>query len=131
MLSKSRSKVTAEFNLSSLTDIIFLLLIFFMLTSKMVQINMPLPESDSKTVAPTDIAVMIKLDDSVSFNGKASSWETIEKDVATYVRYSKNKENATISIIAETGVTYEKMHIIMKIASGLTLRAILATQPHS
>ena len=101
MLSKNRSKVQAEFNLSSLTDIIFLLLIFFMLTSKMVQINMPLPESDSKTVAPTDIAVMIKLDDSVSLNGKASSWETIEKDVATYVRYSKNKENATISIIAE------------------------------
>jgi len=131
MLSKNRSKVQAEFNLSSLTDIIFLLLIFFMLTSKMVQINMPLPESDSKTVAPTDIAVMIKLDDSVSLNGKASSWSTIEKDVATYVRYSKNKENATISIIAETGVTYDKMHIIMKIASGLKLRAILATQPHS
>ena len=97
MLSKNRSKVQAEFNLSSLTDIIFLLLIFFMLTSKMVQINMPLPE----------------------------------KDVATYVRYSKNKENATISIIAETGVTYDKMHIIMKIASGLKLRAILAPQPHS
>ena len=131
MLSKNRSKVQAEFNLSSLTDIIFLLLIFFMLTSKMVQINMPLPESDSKTVAPTDIAVMIKLDDSVSLNGKASSWENIEKDVATYVRYSKNKENATISIIAETGVTYDKMHIIMKIDSGLKLRAILATQPHS
>ena len=74
---------------------------------------------------------MIKLDDSVSLNGKTSSWSTIEKDVATYVRYSKNKENATISIIAETGVTYDKMHIIMKIASGLKLGAILATQPHS
>ena len=48
----------------------------------------------------------------------------LKKDVATYVRYSKNKENATISIIAETGVTYDKMHIIMKIASGLKLRAI-------
>ncbi|MBK8699980.1 MAG: biopolymer transporter ExbD [Saprospiraceae bacterium] len=130
MLSKKRNKVQAEFNMSSLTDIIFLLLIFFMLTSSMVQINVPLPKSDSTTVAPTDLAVMIKLDESVSLNGKATSWDVIEKEIASFVRYSKNKENATISIIAESGVTYDKMHTIMKIASGLKLRAILATQPH-
>ena len=56
---KKRNKVSAEFSMSSLTDIIFLLLIFFMLTSSMVQINMPLPESDSVTVAPTDLSVML------------------------------------------------------------------------
>ncbi len=56
---KKRNKVSAEFSMSSLTDIIFLLLIFFMLTSSMVQINMPLPVSDSVTVAPTDLSVML------------------------------------------------------------------------
>ena len=50
---KKRGKVSAEFSMSSLTDIIFLLLIFFMLTSKLVVIDpYELPESDSTTVAP-------------------------------------------------------------------------------
>ncbi|MCB0682601.1 MAG: biopolymer transporter ExbD, partial [Saprospiraceae bacterium] len=54
MALKKRSKVSAEFSMSSLTDIIFLLLIFFMLTSNFVKIQpFELPESDSKTVAPT------------------------------------------------------------------------------
>ena len=44
--------------MSSLTDIIFLLLIFFMLTSNFVKIQpFELPESDSKTVAPTSAVV--------------------------------------------------------------------------
>jgi len=59
---KKRNKVSAEFSMSSLTDIIFLLLIFFMLTSSMVNVNMELPVSDSKTVAPTDLAVMLYKD---------------------------------------------------------------------
>ena len=128
---QSRTKVSAEFNMSSLTDIIFLLLIFFMLTSSMVNINIPLPKSDSKTVAPTDLAVMVKLDGSVSFNGKPTSWDELEKVVATNLRYSDNKENAVLSIITEAGVTYEQMHKVMKLAAGLKIKAILATEPTS
>jgi biopolymer transport protein ExbD len=106
---KSRNKTTAEFNMSSLTDIIFLLLIFFMLTSSMVQINMDLPKSVSKTVAPTDLAVMIKKDGSVSVNGKAVSWSRLEKQVASAVRGSGNTDTATVSIISESGVTYDQI----------------------
>lgn len=126
---RGRNKVSAEFNMSSLTDIIFLLLIFFMLTSSMVNINMPLPESDSKTVAPSDLAVMIRLDNTVSVNGKKSSWSRLERDVASALRVSLNKDKAAMSIIAESGVTYDKVHRAMKIASGLKIKAILNTQP--
>lgn len=115
--------------MSSLTDIIFLLLIFFMLTSSMVQINMKLPESDSKTIAPSDLNVMIKLNGELSVNGKITSWDKLERELATAIRYSDNKENAAISIISESGVQYEKIHRIMKIASSLKVRAILATEP--
>lgn len=97
----------------------------------MVNINIPLPKSDSKTVAPTDLAVMVKLDGSVSFNGKPTSWEDLEKVVATNLRYSDNKENAVLSIITEAGVTYEQMHKVMKLAAGLKIKAILATEPTS
>ena len=62
---KKNSKVSAEFSMSSLTDIIFLLLIFFMLTSNFVRINpYELPQSDSKTVAPVSIVVGITKDGS-------------------------------------------------------------------
>lgn len=115
--------------MSSLTDIIFLLLIFFMLTSSMVQINMKLPESDSKTIAPSDLNVMIKLNGELSVNGKITSWDKLERELATAIRYADNKENAAISIISESGVKYEKIHRIMKIASSLKVRAILATEP--
>jgi len=60
---KKRSRVSAEFSMSSLTDIIFLLLIFFMLTANFVRVdNIELPKSDSKTVAPSDVAVAIQKD---------------------------------------------------------------------
>lgn len=56
MAIKKRSKVSAEFSMSSLTDIIFLLLIFFMLTSTLVapnSINFNLPGSSQKRVDST------------------------------------------------------------------------------
>ncbi len=69
MALKKRNKVTAEFNMSSLTDIIFLLLIFFMLTSNIVQIKpFDLPISDSQTVAPTNIVVQLEKNGNTSVN---------------------------------------------------------------
>jgi biopolymer transport protein ExbD len=130
MAVKKRNKVTAEFNMSSLTDIIFLLLIFFMLTSKMVNIQMELPESDSTTVAPSNLFVMMKLDGTIEVAGKSSSIETMEKDVALAVRKTDNKENATLAIISEVGVPWETVHKAVAIASGLKIKAIIATQPH-
>jgi biopolymer transport protein ExbD len=126
---KKRNKVSAEFNMSSLTDIIFLLLIFFMLTSNLVQINVSLPKSESKTIAPSDLPVMLTVDGKVTVVGKASSAATLEKDIATAVRKSNNKDNATVSIISEVGVPWKRVHEIMKIASGLKIKAIIATEP--
>jgi biopolymer transport protein ExbD len=126
---KKRSKVSAEFNMSSLTDIIFLLLIFFMLTSKTVQISIPLPESDSTTIAPSNLPVMMTLDGDVKVAGLPSSIENMEKDIALAVRKTDNKENATLTIISEVGVPWENVHKAMTIASGLKIKAIIATQP--
>lgn len=127
MAVKKRSKITPEFNMSSLTDIIFLLLIFFMLTSNMVQISVKLPKSDSKTIAPSDLPVMMTVDGKITVVGKTSSMNTLEKDIATAVRFSNNKENATVTIISEVGVPWEKVHKVMTIASGLKIKAIIAT----
>ena len=129
MAVKRRNKTSAEFSMSSLTDIIFLLLIFFMLTSSMVQINMQLPEADSKTVAPTDLAVMIKKDGTITVNAKKTTRANLTKRIAYEARQDNNKENATVNIIAESGVKWGEVVKIMKISSSLGLKAIIATQP--
>ena len=128
---KKRNKVSAEFSMSSLTDIIFLLLIFFMLTSSMIQINMELPESSSKTVAPTDYSVMMTVDGNVTFNGKKAKFSQIESLVRAAIADDSNKENATIAIFSEVGVPWEKVADVMEIASKLRMRAIIGTQPNN
>jgi len=126
---KKRSKVSAEFSMSSLTDIIFLLLIFFMLTSSMVQINVQLPESNSKTIAPSDLIVMMTVDGKVSFNGKPISQSQLQSRVRSELGSMSNRENASISIVAEVGVPWRKINDIIVIAKNLGLKAHIATQP--
>ena len=128
---KKRNKISAEFSMSSLTDIIFLLLIFFMLTSNMVQINMDLPESISKTVSPTDLPIMITRSGDYTVNGKKTSavGTQLEKRIAFEVRQQTNKDNATVSIIAEKGTPWKYIHRVTVEASKLRVKAIIATAP--
>ena len=120
---KKRNKVSA--------DIIFLLLIFFMLTSTLVKLdNVELPESDSQTVAPTSIAVTIPRDGKMKVNNKPmSSLSSVKSAVRTLYNAQENKDGATITIVAETGTPWDKVEDVMGIAANLRMRAILATQP--
>ena len=59
---RGRNKVSPEFNMSSMTDIVFLLLIFFMLTSTLVTVNaldILLPKAQGKTENNKSVAVSI------------------------------------------------------------------------
>ncbi|HKK09784.1 MAG TPA: biopolymer transporter ExbD [Bacteroidales bacterium] len=62
MAIKIRNRIKADFNTSSMSDLVFLLLIFFMLTSTLVSpnaIKLLLPSSDSKTMAKQTVTVYI------------------------------------------------------------------------
>ena len=92
---KKRSKVQAEFNMSSMTDIIFLLLIFFMLTSNLVApnaLNLKLPGNQKSTTTiskdPTDVT--IKRDGTLYFNGQKSKLKTIEAKLRRLKRSDRN-----------------------------------------
>jgi biopolymer transport protein ExbD len=127
---KKRSKVSAEFSMSSLTDIIFLLLIFFMLTSTLV--NLPqfeLPESNVKTVASTSIIVGINKEGEFTLNGASTPFRSLERKLKSEVRAAETEEEATITIVAEKGTPFDNVQRIMTIASNLQTRAIIATQP--
>jgi len=100
-----------------------------MLTSSAIQINVPLAESDSKTVAPTDIAVMVTKDGVVKYNGRAVRMSQLNGLIKADVNSQKTDKDATMTIIAEMDVPWEKVNELMGIASSLRLRAIIATQP--
>ena len=130
MALKKRSKVTAEFNMSSLTDIIFLLLIFFMLTSNIVQIKpFDLPISDSQTVAPTNIVVQLEKNGDTSVNNVEVQGAAINQAVSDALAQAGNVEDATVTIVAETGVPFSRISPLMKLAASKKARAIIATQP--
>lgn len=95
---KKRQKVSAEFSMSSLTDIIFLLLIFFMLTSSLVapnSINMKMPSSRTSVPPSSERLDDIRIDSRGQFflNGKKYGQTSLESQLA---RMSRGK-NITIS----------------------------------
>ncbi len=127
---KKRSKVSAEFSMSSLTDIIFLLLIFFMLTSNFVRIDpFEMPESDSKTIAPTNLVVQLYKDGKTTVNSKPISNRALVSSLRSELKSLKDKKKASVTIVAEKGVEFRRVSRVMEAAGLLRLKAILATQP--
>ncbi len=128
---KRRSKVSAEFSMSSLTDIIFLLLIFFMLTSTLVRLQpIDLPTSDSKTVAPESVVVTIMADGTHSVDNSVVAPSRIETALQQVLARNKgNRENFTVTIAAEVGTPFDNVVAVMEAAARLRMKAIIATQP--
>lgn len=100
---KKRSKVSAEFNMSSLTDIIFLLLIFFMLTSSLVTpnaLNLQLPGNKKTNEPPSNVkSNMLRIENNGTFylNNSKVSLSAVESQFRQ-LKKSKGKDaGVTIS----------------------------------
>ncbi|WP_420459992.1 ExbD/TolR family protein [Neolewinella sp.] len=127
---KRSNRANAQFNMSSLTDIIFLLLIFFMLTSNFVQIRpFDLPQSDSQTVAPTNIVVELEESGALRVNNIEVSEASVLAALGDALEQTNNQADATVTIVAETGVPFSRITPIMNLAAQRRARAIIATQP--
>ena len=123
------NKVSAEFNMSSMTDIVFLLLIFFMLTSTMVTTNaldLVLPKAKGKTDSNKNIAVSInkKLE---FFIDKEPVPET-ELESRLLSLFTSDKDKAII-LRAEEGVPIEKAVNVLDIANRNQIKVVLAVRP--
>lgn len=126
---KKRSKVSAEFSMSSLTDIIFLLLIFFMLTSTLAKIQpFDIPKSDAKTVASTNIVVEVRRSGDYTVQGREVRQRILENVLTQEVKKLGRSNDPTITVVAETGTPFDRVVDIMKIAGRLQTKAIIATQ---
>jgi biopolymer transport protein ExbD len=127
---KKRSKINAEFSMSSLTDIIFLLLIFFMLTANLVKVdNVDLPEGDSQTVTALETTVTIMKDGTYLINGKKLPFSAIQGELARQIRKMDNPNNAKIGIAAEKGTPFNLVMRMMEVSKALKKDAIILTKP--
>jgi biopolymer transport protein ExbD len=132
MALKRSNKSNPQFNMSSLTDIIFLLLIFFMLTANFVQIRpFELPKSDSQTVAPTNIVVELEKAGSLRVNNVKVTEASVLAALGDALEQTNDQAQATVTIVAETGVPFSRITPIMNLAASRKARAIIATQPIS
>jgi biopolymer transport protein ExbD len=126
---KGRNKVTPEFNMSSMTDIVFLLLIFFMLTSTMVTtnaLNLTLPKAKGKTDSNKNIAVSINKD--LEFYIEKEKVSEADLETKLLALTSQNKEKAIILRAAE-GVPIEKAVSVLDIANRNQIKIVLAVRP--
>lgn len=125
---KKKNKVSAQFNMSSLTDIIFLLLIFFMLTSTIVApnaLNLKLPGTNKvQTSAPKNLSdVRVKSNGTFEWNRKQVNRSQLESELRALTRKGKNDRSFTISPDKKTPV--ENVVYVMDLAMRLDLNAVL------
>lgn len=127
---RGRNKVTPEFNMSSMTDIVFLLLIFFMLASTLVTTNaidILLPKASGKTENKKSVAVSIKKDLTYYIDQKQINTPELESEL---INLLQEEESPTIVLRAEKSVPVDNVVQVMDIANRNKFKVILAVKPN-
>jgi biopolymer transport protein ExbD len=127
---RGRNKVTPEFNMSSMTDIVFLLLIFFMLASTLITTNaidILLPKASGKTENKKSVAVSIKKDLTYFIDQKQVTTNQLE---ANLIKILQQEKTPTIVLRAEKSVPVENVVKVMDIANRNKFKVILAVKPN-
>ena len=130
-LGKTRNKVSTEFNMSSMTDIVFLLLIFFMITSTMVTTNaldLVLPKAKGKTDSNKNVTVNITKDLQFFIDKDAIDETQLEAQLLSILPPVDDDGRALI-LRAEQGVPIEKAVYVMDIANRNKIKIVLAVDP--
>jgi biopolymer transport protein ExbD len=126
-----KSKVTTEFSSASMTDMIFLLLIFFMLTSGLVapnSLNLKLPgnsQSKPQIDSKTD-EVTISKSGNFFLNGKRITQSDLENTLERKAKSASDKLD--IIIAPEAGTAVKHVAFVMDIAMRFEINAILAAE---
>jgi len=125
---RGRNKVTPEFNMSSMTDIVFLLLIFFMIASTLVSaeaIDLLLPKSTSKTTQTKNVSVSVNKKLQYFVDLKRVSKNQLESAILNKLGTSSSP---TITIRSDQDVDLKHVVFIMDIANRNKIKSTLAVK---
>lgn len=126
---RGRNKVTPEFNMSSMTDIVFLLLIFFMITSTMVTTNaldLVLPKAKGKTDSNKNIQVSINKELEMYIDKDKVPESEVESKLLAVMGTDRSK---SVVLRVEEGVPIEKAVYVLDIANRNQIKVVLAVRP--
>lgn len=136
MAFKRSTKVLSGVSMSSMTDIVFLLLIFFLVTSTLVNPNalkLMLPKSTGQVSAKATLSVSIKdwhendlYTYHINGNETPTPFSELEDQIVSLLQ---NEEDPTFSIYADESVPVKEVVAVMNIAKRNHYKVILATQP--
>lgn len=129
MAIKRRTGIQAEFSMSSLTDIIFLLLIFFMLTSTFVApngIKLFLPKSKGPQIVHQTVTVSVNEDLNYYVMNEQVSLGEMENAIKQYMTGS---EDDAIILRADKEITHGDFVTVLNICNKVTKKVVIATRP--
>jgi biopolymer transport protein ExbD len=127
---RGRNRVSAEFNMSSMTDIVFLLLIFFMIASTTIVSNnaldLVLPKSSGKSEEVKNVSVSVNKNLEYFIDKDKFAENALEEKLKTMLA---NQQDPTILLHVEEGVPIEKAVSVMDIAYRNKFKIVLAVSP--
>lgn len=134
MALKRRNKVEASFSMSSMTDIIFLLLIFFVISSTMSSpsdIKINLPQSGATTTSKPVVA-RVSIDESGSYfvaKGSEDAVAVSEELLDSYITNLVAQDTSTyIALHADQNIPYKQVVKVLDIANQHKLKLVIATK---
>lgn len=114
--------------MSSMTDIVFLLLVFFMLTANTPNaLDLLLPKAKGKSTNTQNVSVSINKDLAYFLDNKPIQPEDLEQELQQALQ---GKETPTIILRVEESVAIEKAVTVMDIANQNNFKVILAVRPN-
>jgi len=123
---RGRNKINPNFNMSSMTDIVFLLLIFFMITSTLVTVNaidVILPKASGKTENKKAISVSIDSNQNYFIDQEAVNQDNLELTLL-----ERLEEGQVLIIRGDEKSSYDKVMFVIDIANRNKLKMILAVK---
>lgn len=126
---RSRNKVNAAFSMSSMTDLVFLLLIFFIIVSTLVSpyaLPVDLPESSNRTKDKQTTSLRIGADLIHSIDNKVVDPKNLETELAQVLA---NKSDESILFSVDQSVPTGTMVKVLDIAKRNQWKIVLKTKP--
>ena len=136
MALKKKSKLSADFNMSALTDIIFLLLIFFMLTSSVVSpnaINLKLPSSSTSNVKNTPVRnpIIVKVTETMqhSINGSIVPFAQLEESLNQHILADgRARQEIVVTLEIDAEVPAQGLVDVVEVITNVGTKMVLNTK---
>ena len=138
MALKRRNQRKVEFNMSSMSDLVFLLLIFFMLTSTLIApnaIKLLLPQSNSRTMAKQNVTVYINENNDYFIGERQVAEDQLQPEILVELNKSNGGEDGTVVVRSDKNVPVQYVVNVIDAVNNINNethqnhKVLLATSP--